>query len=595
MKKELDLYKDIQFFYDGPSYLLKQGYNCTSSSCVKNKLSEMPINGHTVGRARKLFDSQLRLAELTIFDRFEEQKEFGERLAGFMHIGEEGDIPTPGQIDKFIELMHDAYVQSNNKVTVQPAIKGVPTSGDFLDKSEYWKLFMEENKTDKKKEEEAAKKKKDEEEKKKAEEKRKAEEEKEKEEERRKREEEKKAVAILKVKEDRKKRYADKFGVTYRYYDGFPVFETHTEGVPTFVRSSLQAAISHSIFEALDERTAHSYPDEFHLVDSAGGVLDWYNSVKNTERYISLEEDVMARIDHESIDPGLVRQEFLDVANVLHKVWVSVEDYQGYLDSILNIFGKNIIRRLVGLGETDYSYTFEDEVKEFMNSNKFNIKDIEGSTKKLLVSFTDDFIKKYCEDERFDEEDTKQLRKLFENIREKMGEGTGMLSMKPETKEYARSVTKEGAKRGALRSLTKTVGKGLSEFIVKKGGGGSSKKDAASATKILAAFFETEEGRAVISVLAARGVPIIAEKLGKGSIGEEIARELDTEAVSVVTEKVTDMATMLAQLGMSEIGTLFNKFEDDPVDVSPKALPTAIVEPMPDMTREEELVGSGRR
>jgi hypothetical protein len=49
MKKELDLYKDIQFFYDGPSYLLKQGYNCTSSSCVKNKLSEMPINGHTVG------------------------------------------------------------------------------------------------------------------------------------------------------------------------------------------------------------------------------------------------------------------------------------------------------------------------------------------------------------------------------------------------------------------------------------------------------------------------------------------------------------------------------------------------------------------
>jgi hypothetical protein len=173
-----------------------------------------------------------------------------------------------------------------------------------------------------------------------------------------------------------------------------------------------------------------------------------------------------------------------------------------------------------------------------------------------------------------------------------MGEGTGMLSMKPETKEYAKSVTKEGAKRGALRSLTKTVGRGLSEFIVKKGGGGSSKKDVASATKILAAFFETEEGRAVISVLAARGVPIIAEKLGKGEIGQEIARELDTEAVSVVTEKVTDMATTLASLGLGEISTIFNKFEDDPVDVSPKVLSGSTVEPVPGAAvREEELVG----
>lgn len=592
MKKESDPYKSVVFFYDGPSYQLKQGYQCTNASCSKDKIREMQINGHSVGQARKLFDKQLKLTELKIFDRFEEKEEFSERLAGFMHLGEEAEIPSRAQVDKFIELMHDAYVQSDNKHTVQPNIKGVPTGGDFLDKSEYWRLFMEENKTDKKKEEEAAKKKKDEEEKKRAEEKRKAEEEKKKEEERRKREEEEKKAA---AREDRKKKYADKFGVSYRSYDGYPYFISAPEGVPTLVTSSLQSAITRSIYEAINEYTSHSYPDEFSLVDTAPSALEWYNTVKNNERYVSLEEDIMARIDHNTIDAGLVRKEFEDIYNILHKVYESVDDADGYVDSILNTFGRNILRKRVGLEATEYSYSFEDEVKEFMNSNKFDIKDIEGSTKKLLLTFTDDVVEKYCEDEGLDEDDATQLHELFKNTREKMGEGTGMLSMKPETKEYARSVTKEGAKRGALRSLTKTVGRGLSEFIVKKGGGGSSKKDAASATKILAAFFETEEGRAVISVLAARGVPILAEKLGKGAIGEEIARELDTEAVSVVTEKVTDMATMLAQLGMGEVATIFSKFEDDPVDVSPKALPVSTVEPVPGMTREEELVGSGRR
>lgn len=578
MKKELDLYKDIQFFYDGPSYLLKQGYNCTSSSCVKNKLSEMPINGHTVGRARKLFDSQLRLAELTIFDRFEEQKEFGERLAGFMHIGEEGDIPTPDQIDKFIELMHDAYVQSNNKATIQPAIKGVPSSGDFLDKSEYWKLFMEECKSGKKKDEEiAAKKKKDEEDRKLA-----AKEEEE-------RLEKERKAQLLEV---RKKKYADKFGVSYREYDGYPYFEKVTEGVPGYVVATLQSTITRSIYDNLKEARPF-FPDEYPLIDAANSVLDWYNTVKDTEQYVSLEEQIMSRIDCKTIEDNLVRKEIQDIYNTLHTIYTLVPDFQGYLDSILLVFGKNVIRKLTNHELTDLSYSFEETIKDFINSNKFDIKDIDGSTKRLLLEFTDEFITRACEDEDL-EEDTEQLRELFKNIREKMGEGT-MLSMKTETKEYAKAVTKEGAKRGALRSLTKTVGRGLSEFIVKKGGGGSSKKDAASATRILAAFFETEEGRAVISVLAARGVPIIAEKLGKGAIGEEIARELDTEAISVVTEKVTDMATMLAQLGMGEIGTLFNKFEDDPVDVSPKALPVSTVEPVPGMAREEELAGSGRR
>lgn len=567
MKKELDPYKEIPHFYNGPSYQLNQGYMCNSTSCSKDKIKEMPINGHSVGQARKLFDKQLKLTALKIFDRFEEKEEFSERLAGFMHLGEGAEIPSPAQIDKFIELMHDAYVQSDNKHTVQPNIKGVPTGGDFLDKSEYWRLFMEENKTDEKKEEEKRKAAKEEEE----------------------RLEKERKAQLLEV---RKKKYADKFGVSYREYDDYPYFEKVTEGVPGYVVTTLQSTIARSIYDNLKE-TGPFFPDEYPLLDAANSVLDWYNTVKDTEQYVFLEEQIMSRIDCKTIEDNLVRKEIQDIYNTLHTIYTLVPDFQGYLDSILMIFGKNVIRKLTNRELTDLSYSFEETIKDFINSNKFDIKDIEGSTKRLLLEFTDEFITRACEDEDL-EEDTEQLRELFKNIREKMGEGT-MLSMKTETKEYAKAVTKEGAKRGALRSLTKTVGRGLSEFIVKKGGGGSSKKDAASATKILAAFFETEEGRAVISVLAARGVPIIAEKLGKGAIGEEIARELDTEAVSVVTEKVTDMATMLAQLGMGEIATIFSKFEDDPVDVSPKALPVSTVEPVPGMAREEELAGSGRR
>lgn len=578
MKKELDPYKEIPHFYNGPSYQLNQGYMCNSTSCSKDKIKEMPINGHSVGQARKLFDKQLKLTALKIFDRFEEKGEFSERLAGFMHLGEGAEIPSPAQIDKFIELMHDAYVQSDNKHTVQPNIKGVPTGGDFLDKSEYWRLFMEENKTDEKKEEEKAlAAKKVEEEKRKA-----AKEEEE-------RLEKERKARLLEV---RKKKYADKFGVSYREYDGYPYFEKVTEGVPGCVVTTLQSTIARSIYDNLKEARPF-FPDEYPLLDAANSVLDWYNTVKDTEQYVSLEEQIMSRIDYKTIEDNLVRKEIQDIYNTLHTIYTLVPDFQGYLDSILMIFGKNVIRKLTNRELTDLSYSFEETIKDFINSNKFDIKDIEGSTKRLLLEFTDEFITRACEDEDL-EEDTEQLRELFKNIREKMGEGT-MLSMKTETKEYAKAVTKEGAKRGALRSLTKTVGRGLSEFIVKKGGGGSSKKDAASATRILAAFFETEEGRAVISVLAARGVPYVAEKLGKASVGAEIARELDTEAISVVTEKVTDMATMLAQLGMGEIGTLFNKFEDDPVDVSPKALPVSTVEPVPGMAREEELAGSGRR
>ena len=85
----------------------------------------MPINGHAVGQARKLFDKQLKLTELKVFERFEEQKEFGERLAGFMHLGEEAEIPSQAQVDKFIELMHDAYVPVSYTHLTLPTIYSV--------------------------------------------------------------------------------------------------------------------------------------------------------------------------------------------------------------------------------------------------------------------------------------------------------------------------------------------------------------------------------------------------------------------------------------------------------------------------------------
>ncbi len=577
MKKELDPYKEIPHFYNGPSYQLNQGYMCNSTSCSKDKIKEMPINGHSVGQARKLFDKQLKLTALKIFDRFEEKEEFSERLAGFMHLGEGAEIPSPAQIDKFIELMHDAYVQSDNKHTVQPNIKGVPTGGDFLDKSEYWRLFMEENKTDEKKEEEKAlAAKKVEEEKRKA-----AKEEEE-------RLEKERKARLLEV---RKKKYADKFGVSYREYDDYPYFEKVTEGVPGYVVTTLQSTIARSIYDNLKE-TGPFFPDEYPLLDAANSVLDWYNTVKDTEQYVFLEEQIMSRIYCKTIEDNLVRKEIQDIYNTLHTIYTLVPDFQGYLDSILMIFGKNVIRKLTNRELTDLSYSFEETIKDFINSNKFDIKDIEGSTKRLLLEFTDEFITRACEDEDL-EEDTEQLRELFKNIREKMGEGRTML--KPETKAYVGGIAKDGGKRGALRSLTKTVGRSLSEIIVKKGGGGSSKKEVASATRIIATFFETDEGRAVIATLAARGVPYIAEKMGKAEVGAEIARELDTEAFSVVAEKATDAATMLAQLGLGELTNLFSKFEET-VDVTPKALSGSTVEPVPGASvREEELVGAGRR
>lgn len=573
MKKELDPYKEIPHFYNGPSYQLNQGYMCNSTSCSKDKIKEMPINGHSVGQARKLFDKQLKLTALKIFDRFEEKEEFSERLAGFMHLGEGAEIPSPAQIDKFIELMHDAYVQSDNKHTVQPNIKGVPTGGDFLDKSEYWRLFMEENKTDEKKEEEKAlAAKKVEEEKRKAA----------KEEERL--EKERKARLL----EVRKKKYADKFGVSYRELDGYPYFEKVTEGVPGYVVTTLQSTIARSIYDNLKEARPF-FPDEYPLLDAANSVLDWYNTVKDTEQYVSLEEQIMSRIDCKTIEDNLVRKEIQDIYNTLHTIYTLVPDFQGYLDSILMIFGKNVIRKLTNRELTDISYSFEETIKDFINSNKFDIKDIDGSTKRLLLEFTDEFIKQFCEDEGLDEDHSTQLRELFKTTREKMGEGFTMI--KPETKEYVGSIAKDGGKRGALRSLTKTVGRSLSEFIVKQGGAGSSKKEVASATRIIANFFETDEGRAVIATLAARGVPYVAEKLGKAGVGAEIARELDTEAFSVVAEKATDAATMLAQLGLGELTNLFSKFEET-VDVSPKALSGSTVEPVPGAAvREEELVG----
>jgi hypothetical protein len=271
----------------------------------------------------------------------------------------------------------------------------------------------------------------------------------------------------------------------------------------------------------------------------------------------------------------------------------SLDEWGGCLDAVFTCFGRNILRKKYGRALTDNSDSFGEEVKEFMDSGKFNINDIEGSTKRLLLSFTDEVIKDYCEDEDLDEEDTNNLLKLFKNARERMGEGRTML--KPETKAYVGGIAKDGGKRGALRSLTKTVGRSLSEIIVKKGGGGSSKKEVASATRIIATFFETDEGRAVIATLAARGVPYIAEKMGKAEVGAVIARELDTEAFSVVAEKATDAATMLAQLGLGELTNLFSKFEET-VDVSPKALSGSTVEPVPGAAvREEEMAGLGRR
>ena len=417
MKKELDPYKEIPHFYNGPSYQLNQGYMCNSTSCSKDKIKEMPINGHSVGQARKLFDKQLKLTALKIFDRFEEKEEFSERLAGFMHLGEGAEIPSPAQIDKFIELMHDAYVQSDNKHTVQPNIKGVPTGGDFLDKSEYWRLFMEENKTDEKKEEEKAlAAKKVEEEKRKA-----AKEEEE-------RLEKERKARLLGV---RKKKYADKFGVSYREYDDYPYFEKVTEGVPGYVVTTLQSTIARSIYDNLKEARPF-FPDEYPLLDAANSVLDWYNTVKDTEQYVSLEEQIMSRIDCKTIEDNLVRKEIQDIYNTLHTIYTLVPDFQGYLDSILMIFGKNVIRKLTNRELTDLSYSFEETIKDFINSNKFDIKDIDGSTKRLLLSFTDEFIKQFCEDEDLDEDDSTQLRELFKNIREKMGEGFTM--SKPETK-----------------------------------------------------------------------------------------------------------------------------------------------------------------